>query len=203
MKLVRALPAESNIDPDTQLLACCSANGGGPPGSREGYRTFCTLDELNAGAHYLMALCREHAGDRDAAVEHDKPLPIWTRRLPCRISTWVSGQASARTSRPLDGSWGGVAASRSRGRSENSPFGGGFTREALVEFCRASFGVRRVAVIGWLSISRAAELRNAFDRRGRSVYVSRTTDQDRRPAGDSCCRGRLRDQGQRDLGTRE
>jgi chemotaxis protein methyltransferase CheR len=30
------------------------------------------LDELNAGAHYVMALCREHAGEVSAAIEHDR-----------------------------------------------------------------------------------------------------------------------------------
>ena len=41
-------------------------------GRRDGLPADPLEDELHAGAHYLVALCREHAGDRRAAREHDQ-----------------------------------------------------------------------------------------------------------------------------------
>lgn len=139
MKLVRALPAESKMDPDTQLLlAVLLTNGGDLPEAEKVCRHVLKLDELNAGAHYLMALCREHAGDRDAAVEHDQAatyldaafaMPHLHLGLLARRSADVEaarrelGQALPLLDR--------------EDASRILLFGGGFTREALVEFCRA------------------------------------------------------------------
>ena len=72
-QLLRALPPESKADPDAQLLlAALLTNGGDLPEAEKLCHCLLDLDELNSGAHYLMALCREHAGDRDAALEHDR-----------------------------------------------------------------------------------------------------------------------------------
>jgi chemotaxis protein methyltransferase CheR len=73
MDLLRALPPESGSDHDAQLLrAVLLTNGGAVEEAEDVCRRLLASDELNAGARYLMALCREHAGDRPAAAEHDR-----------------------------------------------------------------------------------------------------------------------------------
>src|SRR5580658_6229610 len=73
MDLLRALPPASSTDADAQILrAGLFTNSGKLTEAEEVCRQILTVDELNAGAHYLLALCREHAGDRTAALDHDQ-----------------------------------------------------------------------------------------------------------------------------------
>ena len=138
MELLRALPAESQADPDTQLLiAVLLTNGGDLPEAERVCLHVLNLDELNAGAHYLMALCREHAGDRDGAVQHDQTaayldtafaMPHLHLGLVAKRSVDME-TARRELSRALP----------LLDREDTSRillFGGGFTREALVELCR-------------------------------------------------------------------
>ena len=70
LELIRELPAESDGDPDALLLrAVLLTNNGMLDESEEVCRRLLAVDEFNAGAHYLMALCREHAGDPNGAVD--------------------------------------------------------------------------------------------------------------------------------------
>jgi chemotaxis protein methyltransferase CheR len=138
-KLLQALPAESQADPDTQLLlAVLLTNGGDLPEAEKVCRNVLVLDELNAGAHYLMALCREHAGDRDGAIENDQAaayldsafaMPHLHLGLVAKRSADVeTARRELRLALPL------------LAREDASRillFGGGFTRGALVEFCQA------------------------------------------------------------------
>jgi chemotaxis protein methyltransferase CheR len=139
MDLLRALPSESNTDPDAQLLiAVLLTNGGDLPEAERVCRHVLNLDELNAGAHYLMALCREHAGDRAGAVQHDQTATYLDSAFAMpHLHLGLVAKRSADVE----------AARRELGRAlplldrEDASrillFGGGFTREALVEFCRA------------------------------------------------------------------
>ena len=139
MELLRALPEESKADSDTQLLlAVLLTNGGDLPEAEKVCLHVLKLDELNAGAHYLMALCREHAGDREAAVDHDRAatyldsafaMPHLHLGLVAKRSadTETARRELARALPLLD----------REDASRILLFGGGFTRKALVEFCRA------------------------------------------------------------------
>jgi chemotaxis protein methyltransferase CheR len=138
-ELLQALPAESKADPDTQLLlAVLLTNGGHLLEAEEVCRHVLVLDELNAGAHYLMALCREHAGDREGAMEHDQAamyldaafaMPHLHLGLVAKRSADVeTAKRELALALPL------------LAREDASRillFGGGFTRGALVEFCQA------------------------------------------------------------------
>ncbi len=91
---------------------------------------------MNAGAHYLAALCREHAGDLDGAVEHDKAaaylsaafamphlhLGLIARR---RGENTVARRELEQARLLLD----------CEDASRILLFGGGFTREALTVLC--------------------------------------------------------------------
>jgi chemotaxis protein methyltransferase CheR len=73
LALVQALPAESRRDPDTRLLhAVLMTHSLQLPEAEELCQQLLADDELNAGAHYLLALCRERAGDHRGASEHDQ-----------------------------------------------------------------------------------------------------------------------------------
>ena len=135
---LNGLPTQSQIDPDAQLLrAVLLANEGKPDEAEQACKTLLATDELNAGAHYLMALCREHAGDRNRAAEHDR-IAIYLDSafaMPhLHIGLMVKREA-------------GLAAACDELRQasvlltrEDSSrillFGGGFSREALIEMCR-------------------------------------------------------------------
>jgi len=136
--LISALPPDSMVDPDAQLLrAVLLTNCGDLVKAEQVCAQLLAIDDLNAGAHYLTALCREHAGDRRAAAEHDQAAihldaafamphlhlglmaqregdePLARRELEQALTLLVREDAS----RIL-------------------LFGGGFSREALIELCR-------------------------------------------------------------------
>jgi chemotaxis protein methyltransferase CheR len=139
VELLQALPAESNADPDTQLLlAVLLTNRGDLPEAERVCRHVLKLDELNAGAHYLMALCREHAGDRDTAVQHDQAATYLDSAFAMphlHMGLVAKRSADAQTARrELSHA---LALLAREDASRILLFGGGFTRGALVEFCRA------------------------------------------------------------------
>lgn len=139
MNLLRALPSESKADLDTQLLiAVLLTNGGDLPEAEKVCQDVLNLDEFNAGAHYLMALCREHAGDREGAARHDQTaayldsafaMPHLHLGLVAKRSTDM--ETAKRELRHA------ISLLDREDASRILLFGGGFTREALIAFCRA------------------------------------------------------------------
>lgn len=72
-ELLRALPDASAHDPEVLLLhAVLHSHGGDLAAAERTCTELLALDEMNAGAHYLMALCRESAGDEEGAVAQDR-----------------------------------------------------------------------------------------------------------------------------------
>jgi chemotaxis protein methyltransferase CheR len=138
MKLLKALPAESARDPDTQLLrAVILTNGGDLKGARETCRQILESDELNAGAHYLMALCLEHEGDPRSAAEHDQTSAYLDPSFA--MPRFHLGLLAKRRG-DLAGARGELTQALALLAREDSSrillFGGGFSRDALVELCR-------------------------------------------------------------------
>ncbi|HWJ34838.1 MAG TPA: CheR family methyltransferase [Steroidobacteraceae bacterium] len=138
-ELLQALPAESKADPDTQLLlAVLLTNGGDLPEAEKVCLNVLMLDELNAGAHYLMALCREHAGDRDGAMEHDQAATYLDAAFAMphlHLGLVAKRSADMETARRELGLALPLLAREDASRI--LLFGGGFTRGALIEFCQA------------------------------------------------------------------
>jgi len=136
---LRALPPESTGDPEARLLsAVILTNAGRLKEAEEICGGLLGVDDLNAGAHYLMALCREHDGDLSGAMSHDQiavyldatfAMPRFHGGLVARR---LGDTAAAR--RDL------AHAADLLAREDPSRvllFGGGFSREALVELCRS------------------------------------------------------------------
>ncbi len=139
LKVLRELPAESTADAGAQLLrAVLLTNCGDIPAAEAVCAQLLAADDLNAGAHYLMALCREHSGDRIGAMEQDRlaahldpafAIPHLHLGLLARRSGNVT-EARQELQQAM------VLLLR-EDTSRILLLGGGFSREALLEFCRA------------------------------------------------------------------
>ena len=138
LELICSLPPDSRDDPDALLLrAVLLTNNGKLEESKEVCSRLLALDELNAGAHYLMALCREHASDSTGAIEHgqtaiyldaDFAMP----HLHLGILAKRSGDAA--TARRELGQ--ALILFALEDASRLLLFGGGFSRDTLVQLCR-------------------------------------------------------------------
>jgi chemotaxis protein methyltransferase CheR len=139
LALVQALPAESTRDPDARLLHAVLLTHSLELGQAEKLcQELLADDELNAGAHYLLALCRERAGDRRGAAEHDQyavyldpafAMPRLHLGLLARRNH-DPGLARRELAQAL------VLLQREE-VSRLLLFGGGFNRETLLALCRA------------------------------------------------------------------
>lgn len=132
-------PEDLPSDPDVLLLrAVLLTLSGRLDDAETACNHLCQLDDLSAGAHYLLALCREGAGDPEGAAEHDRAAayldPAFAMpRLHLGLLARRAGDArSAR--REIEQALDLLV------REDPSRillFGGGFTREALAQLCRA------------------------------------------------------------------
>ncbi len=138
MSLLSALPVESSRDPDAQLLrAVILTNGGDLEGAKDTCRQILEVDDLHAGAHYLTALCLEHEGDRKAALEHDQTAVYLDPAFAMprfHLGLLAKRQGSNDLARrDLEHA---LTLLIREDASRILLFGGGFSRDALVELCR-------------------------------------------------------------------
>ena len=136
---LRRAPPESADDPDLLLMsAVLLAHRAQLARAEEVCGRLLEIDACNAGAHYVLALCREGATDRCGAVEHDRVaahldpgfamprfhLGLLARRAGDReTAKHELGHALGLLQRD--------------DASRVLLFGGGFSRSALIALCRA------------------------------------------------------------------
>ena len=136
---LRGRPQESEHDPNTLLLeAVLLVQSGQFTAAEFACQRLIAIDELNAGAHYLLALCDEHAGDPDGAGEYDR---VAVYLDPAFAMPRLHLGFLARRAGDLE------TARRELGhalillkREEASRimlFGGGFSRQALIALCES------------------------------------------------------------------
>ena len=139
LALLESLPPDVGRHPDALLLsAVLLTNNGRLADAERACRALLAADDLHAGAHYLTALCREHAGDGAGAAEHDRIAmhldPTFAMpHLHLGLLAKRSGDA-AEASRDLG------RALILLEREETSRlllYAGGFSRVALIGLCRA------------------------------------------------------------------
>lgn len=139
LELLGGLPAQTAGEPPSLLLrAVLQANGGLLREAEETCARLLDRDRSNAGAHYVMALCREQAGDPTSAICHDQSAIQLDESFA--MPHLHLGLLARRASDVL-------AARRALGQAlfllerEDANrillFGGGFTREALLRLCRS------------------------------------------------------------------
>jgi chemotaxis protein methyltransferase CheR len=133
------LPSEAETDADTLLLkAVLFTHSGQLESAEKVCRSLLELDDLHAGAWYVLALCCEGAGDNDAAIEHNKTaayldpgfaMPHLHLGLLLRRGgeIEIARQELERASDLL----------QREDASRLLLFGSGFGREALLRLCRA------------------------------------------------------------------
>jgi chemotaxis protein methyltransferase CheR len=137
---VQNVPSQDNADPEILLLAAILfAHGGQVAAAEDACLRLLSVDRLNAGARYTMALCREAAGDDAAAVEHDRLAahldPAFAMpRLHLGLLARRAGQRET-ARRELGQAL--VLLAREEA-SRLLLFGGGFNREALIALCQSA-----------------------------------------------------------------
>jgi chemotaxis protein methyltransferase CheR len=137
---VRAGPPEAERDPDVLLLeATLLAHSGQIVAAEDACLRLLLIDELNAGAHYVLALCREHSGHRDRAGEHDRVAayldPAFAMpRLHMGLLARHAGDRDA-ARRELAQA---LVLLKREDASRLLLFGGGFNREALIALCESA-----------------------------------------------------------------
>jgi len=139
LDLLGRLSAGSAEDPDILLLRAALLTHSGQLDAAESVSAqLLERDELNAGAHYLLALCRESAGDRQGALNHDRAAiyldaSFAMPRLHLGLMARRAGDAEG-ARRELGEA---LLLLRREDVSRLLLFGGGFGREALIALCRA------------------------------------------------------------------
>jgi chemotaxis protein methyltransferase CheR len=139
LELLGRLPATAEQDPDVLLLrAALLTHSGDLSAAEQASARLLERDELNTGAHYLIALCRESAGDRQGAVEHDQAAiyldgAFAMPRLHLGLMARRAGERET-ARRELSQA---LTLLKREGASRLLLFGGGFGREALIALCRA------------------------------------------------------------------
>jgi chemotaxis protein methyltransferase CheR len=137
---VRAGPPAVEQDADVLLLkATLLVHHGQISGAEDACRRLLLIDELNAGAHYVLGLCREHSSDRDGANEHYQVAayldPEFAMpRLHMGLLARRAGDRDA-ARRELSQA---LVLLRREDSSRLLLFGGGFNREALMGLCRSA-----------------------------------------------------------------
>lgn len=139
LSIIESLPPESGNDADVLLLHAVLLTLRGELARAEAAcRRLLGVDEFSAGAHYLLALCREGAGDRERATHHDQvaiyldPAFAMPRLHLGLLARRTGDRMTAR--RELEQA---LVLLQREDASRVLLFGGGFTREALVTLCRA------------------------------------------------------------------
>jgi chemotaxis protein methyltransferase CheR len=137
--LVETLPPDAVNDPEVLLLrAVLLTHSGRLADAERACERLLSLDQLNAGAHYLLALCREGAGDAAGAIYHDQVAVYLDPGFAMpHVHLGVLGRrADDRTTARREFEQAIMLLQR-EDTSRILLFGGGFSRDALVALCRA------------------------------------------------------------------
>ncbi|MEO8796626.1 MAG: CheR family methyltransferase, partial [Polyangiaceae bacterium] len=139
LTILASLPREAKLDPDAVLLrAVLETHAGHVANAETACHELLALDEMHAGAHYVLALCRENVGDAKGATDHDRTAayldPTFAMpRLHLGIMARRAGDNdTARTELER-----ALVLLQREDASRVVLFGGGFQRQGLVTLCRA------------------------------------------------------------------
>ena len=136
---LRVLPAEAERDVDTLLLkAVLHAHSGQPAEAAQTCERLLAIDEFNAGAWYVLALCREGEGDNRAAIEHNQAAayldPGFAMPHLHLGLLWRREGRMADARHELERA---LVLLQQEDPARLLLFGGGFGRDALLALCRA------------------------------------------------------------------
>jgi chemotaxis protein methyltransferase CheR len=137
---VQDVPSDADKTPDMLLLeAMLLAHSGQLGAAENACLRLLLIDELNAGAHYVLALCRDSSGDYRGAGEHDRIAayldPAFA--MPRLHLGLLARHAGERDTARRDLGQALVLLKR-EDPSRLLLFGGGFKREALIALCESA-----------------------------------------------------------------
>lgn len=134
-----ALPSESTRDPDVMLLrAVILIHGGQLPAAEASCQTLLAADAHCAGAHYVLALCRESAGDHQGAVDHDqRAIYVDPSFAMAHLHLGILARRAGDRDQARRELGQAITLLQREDASRLLLFGGGFQREALISLCRA------------------------------------------------------------------
>lgn len=136
---LHALPGATGGDPDALLLrAVLLANAHRVDEAAIVASELLDLDPMHAGAHYVLALCREHHGDDAGAIEHDQRAIYLdpTFAIPRLHLGLLAKRIGDRTLSRQELGHALLLLQREEA-SRILVFGGGFRRDALIALCRS------------------------------------------------------------------
>ena len=136
--VVKAIPPAFSQDPEVLLLrAVLLTHSGDLSKAEETCAELLAFNDMNAGAHYLVALCREAASDRESAVEHDQVAVYLDQGFAMpRLHLGLLARRAGDTAKARRELGQALLLLQREDSSRLLLFGGGFSREALVELCR-------------------------------------------------------------------
>jgi chemotaxis protein methyltransferase CheR len=139
LDLLGRLPAESDKDTDVLLLRAALLTHSGQLNAAEyAGAQLLARDELNAGAHYLLALCRESAGDRQGALDHDQAAIYLDPGFAMpRLHLGLMARRAGERENARNELGQALLLLKREDASRLLLFGGGFGREALIALCRS------------------------------------------------------------------
>jgi chemotaxis protein methyltransferase CheR len=140
LALLRSLSRGGPQDPDMLLLeATLLANSRLLPAAEETCLRLLAVDELNAAAHYVLALCRESAGDLSGSAEQDR---VAAYLDPGFAMPWLHLGLLARRAGDRAGGQRELTHALVLLKREDASrlllFGGGFSRDALLGLCESA-----------------------------------------------------------------
>ncbi|MEJ0011017.1 MAG: CheR family methyltransferase [Bauldia sp.] len=139
LSLIGQLPPASDNDPDVLLLqAVLLAHSGQPRQAAETALQLLALDEMNAGANYVMALCFEDGGDRITAANHYQ-VAIYldpTFAMP-RLHLGILLRRAGDLAKARHELKEALVLLQREDPSRLLLFGSGFTRDALITLCQS------------------------------------------------------------------
>jgi chemotaxis protein methyltransferase CheR len=138
LRLLASTSATGAVQPEMLLLrAMLLVSTGELARATQLCEELLAIDELNAGAHYITAMCLEHAGDRTGAVEHSHAAAYLDSGFSMphlqlgRLARRAGDLATARRELGL-----AIGLLAGEDAARIILFGGGFGRDALVALCR-------------------------------------------------------------------
>lgn len=139
LAVIESFPPEAAEDPDVLLLqAVLLTHSGRTAVAEQVCARLLAMDELNAGAHYVLALCHEGSGNTAGAVDHDEAAAYLdpSFAMPRLHLGLLAKKRGDRESARRE-----LTQALALLQREDPPrlllFGGGFSRDALVALCQA------------------------------------------------------------------
>ena len=126
-------------DPDVLLLKAVSqSHCGALDAAQATCRALLARDELNAGAHYVLALCCEGAADLAGAMDHDQTAAYLDPEFAMpRLHMGLLARRQGDTAGAMQDLRQALLLLQKEDASRLLLFAGGFRREALTALCRA------------------------------------------------------------------